>query len=108
MVTVIFLVRGGSVIGHNKHSGILIVGESITLKDTRLLMRSYGHGIFMQGALDTVIDGCHVEGELSTVSAVLAEEGTGSPADNVDFLTVWGFNLKDLDSNYRFINPANF
>jgi len=98
----IFGKGGSSVIGHTKHSGILIVGESITLKDTRLLMRSYGHGIFMQGAIDTLIDGCHVEGELSTVNTVLAEEGTGSPADNVDFLTVWGFNLKDLGRDYRF------
>lgn len=98
----IFGKGGGSVIGHTKHSGILIVGESITLKNTKLLMRSYGHGIFMQGAINTVIDGCYVEGELSTVNTVLAEEGTGSPADNVDFLTVWGFNLKDLGRNYRF------
>ena len=98
----IFGKGGGSVIGHRKHSGILVRGDSITIRNTRLLMRSYGHGIFMQGALDTVIEGCHVEGELSTVNAVLAEEGTGSPADNVDFLTVWGFNLKDLGRNYRF------
>lgn len=89
-------------LNHKKHAGILIRGESITLKDTQLLMRAYGHGIFMQGALDTVIDGCNVEGELSTVSAVLAEEGTGSDADNLDFETIWGFNLKDLTSDYRF------
>ncbi|MDB4512267.1 hypothetical protein N9060_02270, partial [Arenicella sp.] len=97
----IFGKGGGSVIGHNKHSGILIRGESIHLKDTRLFMRSYGHGIFMQGAIDTLIEGCYVEGELSTVNSVLAEEGTGSPADDVDFLTVWGFNLKD-QRDYRF------
>ena len=98
----IFGKGGGSVIGHNKHSGILIRGESIHLKNTRLLMRTYGHGIFMQGALDTLIEGCDVEGELSRVSAVLAEEGTGSPADEVDFRTVWGFDLRDLDRDYRF------
>lgn len=98
----IFGKGGGSVIGHTKHSGILILGESITLRNTSLFMRSYGHGIFMQGAVDTLIDGCHVEGELSTVNTVLAEEGSGSAADNVDFLTVWGFNLKDLGRDYRF------
>lgn len=98
----IFGKGSGSVIGHTKHSGILIVGESITLKNTNLFMRSYGHGIYMQGAIDTLIDGCHVEGELSTVNTVLSEEGTGSPADDVDFLTVWGFNLKDLGRDYRF------
>ena len=98
----IFGKGGSAVIRHRKHSGILIRGESITLRDTDLLMRSYGHGIFMQGAIDTLIDGCNVEGELSTVNTVLAEEGSGSPADDVDFLTVWGFNLKDLGRDYRF------
>ena len=98
----IFGKGGGSVIGHNKHSGILIRGESIHLKDTRLLMRSYGHGVFMQGAINTLIEGVHVEGELSTVNAVLAEEGSGSPADEVNFRTVWGFDLRDHNNDYRF------
>ena len=49
-----------------------------------------------------MIEGVYVEGELRTVAEVLAEEGTGSPADDADFRTVWGYDLRDLDENYRF------
>ncbi|MEQ9304648.1 MAG: hypothetical protein RJQ14_12135, partial [Marinoscillum sp.] len=86
----IFGKGGGSVIGHQKHAGILVRGDRNHVKNCTLIMQSYGHGIFMQGSHDAIVEGCYVEGELSTVSAVLAEEGTGSPADNVDFETVWG------------------
>lgn len=90
------------VLGHDKHSGVLIRGDRNHLKNTTLIMRSYGHGIFVQGGQDTVVEGCYVEGELSTVADVLAEEGTGSEADEVNFETVWGFDLRDLDNNYHF------
>ena len=96
----IFGKGGGSVIGHRKHSGILIRGDENHLKDCNLKMGSYGHGIFVQGGDDVLIEGCHVEGELRTVSDVLAERNT--PAADVDFRTVWGFNLRDLQENYRF------
>jgi len=96
----IFGKGGTSVIRHRKHSGILIRGDDNHLKDTRLLMRSYGHGIFVQGGDNVLIEGCHVEGELRTINNVLAERGT--PAADVDFRTVWGFNLAELDHNYRF------
>lgn len=86
---------GGSVINHNKHAGVLIRGERNHLKNCTVLMHAYGHGIFVQGAEYTKIEGCYVEGELRTVREVLAEEGTGSPADNVNFQTVWGFDLRD-------------
>jgi len=95
----IFGKGGGSVIGHRKHSGVLIRGDRNHLKDCRLIMRSYGHGIFVQGGHDATIEGCYVEGELRTTDEVLAEEGTGSPADDVDFMTVWGFKLRP---GYRF------
>jgi len=90
------------VLNHRKHSGILIRGDRNHLKDVQLYMRSYGHGIFVQGGHDAIIENCYVEGELSTVGAVLAEKGTGSDADNVDFLTVWGYYLDELTEDYRF------
>ncbi|WP_372743938.1 hypothetical protein [Lutibacter sp.] len=85
---------GGAVIGHNKHSGILIRGEGNTLKNSTIISRSYGHVVFIQGGKDVLIDNVYVEGdEMRTTDDVLAEEGTGTPADNVNFLTVWGYKV---------------
>jgi hypothetical protein len=98
----IFGKGGGSTIAHRKHSACLVRGNSNHLKNCTFIHRSYGHGIFMQAANDALIEGCHVEGELRTIAEVLAEEGTGSPADNVNFLTVWGYDLRNLTNNYRF------
>lgn len=84
---------GGPVIGHHKHSALLIRGESNHIKDCNIIHRSYGHAIFMQAASNPIIEGCYVEGEMRSTDDMLAEEGTGSPADEVDFLTVWGYRL---------------
>lgn len=83
----------GPVIGHQKHSALLIRGESNRIKDCTLIHHSYGHAIFMQAASNPIIEGCYVEGEVRTTDDMLLEEGTGSPADNVDFMTVWGYRL---------------
>ncbi|MDO7171630.1 carbohydrate-binding protein [Mariniflexile sp. AS56] len=93
---------GGSVINHNKHAGILVRGDRNHLKNCTVIMRAYGHGIFVQGSHYAKIEGCYVEGELRTVGEMLQEEGTDSPADNENFETVWGFNLKDHTSDYTF------
>ncbi len=90
------------VIAHNKRSACLIRGESNLVKNCTFICRNYGHGIFFQGAVSPQVDGCYVEGELRSTNEVLAEEGTGSPADDVDFRTVHGFNLKDIVGNYYF------
>lgn len=90
------------VLNHKKHSGVLIRGDRNTLKGLSLYMGTYGHGVFVQGGDEVLIEDVYVEGELSTVEAVLAEDGTGSDADNVDFLTVWGYHLYELTENYRF------
>ncbi|PQV48984.1 putative secreted protein (Por secretion system target) [Jejuia pallidilutea] len=84
---------GGSVIAHRKHSGILIRGLRNHLKDCNIISRSYGHIVFMQAASHPTIEGCYIEGEMRTTDDMLAEEGTGSPADNVNFQTVWGYRL---------------
>jgi len=98
----IFGKGGGSVIGHKKRAGILVRGDRNHVKDCTVMMESYGHGIFMQGAKDALIEGCHVEGQLRTVKEVLEEEGTGTPADNVDFMSVWGYDLRELEYDYHF------
>ena len=84
----------GYVIKHFKHSAVLIRGQRNHLKDTTVLHRAYGHGIFCQGSIDALIEGCYVEGETRTTDEVLAEAGTGSPAEEVDFMTVWGWPVQ--------------
>lgn len=81
------------VIKHYKHSTILIRGERNYLKDCTITQKCYGHGIFVQGGIDTVIEGCHLIGEVRTTDDMLAEEGTGTPADNVNFMSVWGHKI---------------
>ena len=89
----------GYIIKHYKHSGVLIRGVGNQLIDSTLIMRTYGHGIFVQGGDEVLIDGVYVEGELGKTDDILAEEGTGSAADQVDFMTVFGFPVKP---GYRF------
>lgn len=84
---------GGSVIFHYKHSAILVRGESNHVKNTTIIHRSYGHAIFMQAANNALIEGCYIEGEVRSTDDMLAEEGTGTRADDVDFMTVWGYKL---------------
>jgi hypothetical protein len=86
--------KGGKrVIRHFKHSALLVRGESNHVKDCRILHRAYGHAIYMQAANNALIEGCYVEGELRRTDDMLAEEGSGSPADKVDFQTIWGYRL---------------
>ncbi|WP_139955776.1 galactose-binding domain-containing protein [Flavicella sediminum] len=84
---------GGSVIKHYKHSAVLIRGLRNHLKNTTVISRSYGHIVFMQAASYPLIEGCYLEGEMRTTDDMLTEVGTGTPADNVDFMTVWGYKL---------------
>lgn len=83
----------GYIIKHFKHSAVLIKGERNHLKNTTIIHRSYGHGVFCQGSIDAVIEGVYLEGEVRTTDDVLAERGTGSAADEVDFMTVWGYEV---------------
>jgi hypothetical protein len=84
----------GSSISLHKHGGCQFRGINNHLKNCRFYLHTYGHGIFIQGAKDALVEGCWVEGELRTTDEVLAEKGTGSPADELDFMTTWGFTLQ--------------
>ncbi|MGD9420107.1 MAG: carbohydrate-binding protein [Verrucomicrobiota bacterium JB025] len=80
------------VIKHFKHSAILVRGTENHLLNCNIFHRAYGHGIFCQGSLDARIEGCYLEGEVRTTDEVLAELGTGSGADGVNFETVWALD----------------
>jgi hypothetical protein len=84
---------GGAVISHHKRSALLVRGESNSVLNCTLIHRSYGHAIYMQSATSPTIEGCYIEGEVRTTDDMLAEEGTGSAADSVDFMTIWEYTL---------------
>ncbi len=86
--------KGGTyTIKHYKHSAFLVRGlRNHALNDT-IFHYSYGHAMFMQAASYPKIEGCYIVGEVRSTDDMLAEEGTGSAADLIDFYTVWGYRL---------------
>jgi len=84
---------GKTTIKHKKHSACLVRGESNHVKNCTFIHRSYGHCIFMQAADKPLIEGCTIEGEMRTTDDILTEKGSGSPADKIDFQTIWGYRL---------------
>ena len=82
---------GGSVIRHRKKSSILVRGDFNVLLGCSVNQRSFGHGIFMQGAHQPTIAKCSVKGEMRSTDDVLAEKG--SDAAKVNFLTTWGYKV---------------
>ena len=83
----------GAVIPYKKHSAFLIRGtRNHALNDT-LYHYAFGHCLVMQAATDPKIEGCYAQGEMRSTDEMLAEEGTGTPADLVDFMTTWGYRL---------------
>ncbi|GAB5552962.1 MAG: hypothetical protein Sapg2KO_25530 [Saprospiraceae bacterium] len=73
---------GGDV---KKMNGIRIAwpGENIKLISCKVHMRAMGHAIFVQGAKNTLIEDCHVDGLLRTTDDILAE--TSGYAFDKDF-----------------------
>gem|GEM_PF-260985 len=82
------------VIRHYKHCGLLVRGESNHVKNCTMIHKAYGHGIYMQAANNAIVEGSYVEGEVRTTDDMLAEEGTGSPADKVGFKGLRGRKLQ--------------
>lgn len=67
----------------HKHSGLLVLGQKNKLLGCRVVQHAFGHGIVLQGAVDTLIEDCYVEGEMRTTDDMLAE--TSGPAFDADF-----------------------
>ncbi|XMO85356.1 hypothetical protein AAFN75_11210 [Algibacter sp. AS12] len=63
---------GGDV---RKMNGIRVgyPAKNVTLTGCKVHMRAMGHAIFLQGAENTLIEDCHVDGLLRTTDAILAE-----------------------------------
>ena len=62
------------VIRHFKHSGIRVAADGTRLKGCKVVMRAFGHAIFLQeDASDVLIEDCHVRGEVRKSEEILAE-----------------------------------
>lgn len=81
--------KGGppNVVHPRKHCGILISGLKNKLIGAKVYQYAYGHGIFLQGAVDTLIQDCYVEGELRSTNEMLAE--TDGPAHKHGFKSIY-------------------
>lgn len=83
------------VIGHRKHSGFLVTGNATRVIDCHLVMRSFGHGFYIQGGDDHHFENCTVEGEMRSTTAMLAE--TSGPAFEKNF----AMEIRNRDGEHR-------
>ncbi|WP_430933835.1 SGNH/GDSL hydrolase family protein [Saccharicrinis sp. 156] len=67
----------------HKHSVLLVEGMNTKLLKCKVVTHAYGHGIFMQGAVNTLLKDCYVEGKMRPTNEMLAE--TSGLAFDVDF-----------------------
>lgn len=80
----IFGKGAGSTFGLSKHAGILVNADDTVIDGLDLDVQAFGHGIFIQGADNTVIRNSHVEG-LVRLGADMLAEGPGSLPDRADY-----------------------
>lgn len=88
----------GSTISLRKHAAVLLRGVGNSFVQSTVYSRAFGHGIFMQGARDVLIDSVYVQGEIRKTNSMLAANNARfSAADqlarNVGYQTVWGYPL---------------
>lgn len=74
---------GNPIVKPQKHSSLLVSGRNNKLIGCKVITRGFGHGIVMQGAVNTLIEDCYVEGEMRSTNEMLAE--TSGPAFNTGF-----------------------
>ncbi|MDN3666740.1 right-handed parallel beta-helix repeat-containing protein [Algibacter miyuki] len=57
----------------HKHSVLLVEGTNTKLLGCKVVTHAYGHGIFMQGAVNTLLKDCYVEGKMRSTNEMLSE-----------------------------------
>jgi hypothetical protein len=62
-----------SLVPLHKQSTLLVTGKDTQLQRVRIVTRTFGHGLVLQGAVNTLIDDCSVEGEMRTTDDILRE-----------------------------------
>ena len=65
----------GAAVRLQKHAGMAVFGDRTLIESCRLEIHTFGHGIHMHGAQNTVIRHTVVEGELRTTDDILTEKG---------------------------------
>ena len=74
---------GHALVPLHKQSCLLITGRDNRILGAKVIARTFGHGIVMQGAVNTLIKDCYVEGEMRSTDEMLKE--TSGPAHSVGF-----------------------
>ncbi|WP_405607892.1 SGNH/GDSL hydrolase family protein [Polaribacter sp. Asnod1-A03] len=64
---------GNALVPLHKHSVLLVEGTNTKLLGCKVVTHAYGHGIFMQGAVNTLLQDCYVEGKMRATNEMLAE-----------------------------------
>lgn len=64
---------GNPLVKLHKHSSLLVTGQNTKLLACKVFTHGFGHGIVMQGAVNTLIQDCYVEGEMRPTNEMLAE-----------------------------------
>ncbi len=77
----------GSMFKLRKHCVLLIAGIDSKVLDSKFKTYAYGHGIYIQGAVNTLIEGCVVEGKMRSTNEMLAE--TSGLAFDAGFKTLY-------------------
>ncbi|MFB9057330.1 right-handed parallel beta-helix repeat-containing protein [Mariniflexile ostreae] len=70
----------------HKHSSLLVTGTGTKLLRCNVITRAFGHGIVLQGAVNTLIEDCYVEGEMRSTDDILE----GDLSDITQYVTVDG------------------
>jgi hypothetical protein len=83
-----FGIGQGAAINPRKLNGIRVGGLRTSVVDCRVIMRSFGHGIFVRGGQDALIKGCYVEGALRKTDDILSEKS--GPAFERGFMQYTG------------------
>ncbi len=71
----------------NKHSVLLISGRNTKILNSHLETHAFGHGLFMQGAVNTHIENCLIEGRLRSTDEMLSE--TSGVAYDAGFKSIY-------------------
>lgn len=74
---------GNALVRTQKHSVLLVEGTNTKLLGCKVVSHAFGHGIFMQGAVNTLLKDCYVEGKMRSTNEMLSE--TSGPAFSVGF-----------------------
>ncbi|MEP3837809.1 MAG: GDSL-type esterase/lipase family protein [Algibacter sp.] len=63
----------GALVPLHKHSVLLVEGKNTKFLGCKVVSHAFGHGIFMQGAINTLFKDCYVEGQMRPTNDMLAE-----------------------------------